>query len=76
MSPPRYENPLRRGIKRNQLKSPHGASSKRRTFSSAISLGISRRMFSVYRTVEPEPVDDPEDSLTGRLRKTLNRKIF
>jgi len=30
----------------------------------------------VKETAELEPVDDQDDSLAGRLKKTLNRKIF
>ena len=33
-------------------------------------------MKDIKEVAEVEPVDDPEDSLAGRLKKTLNRKIF
>ena len=33
-------------------------------------------MKDVKETAELEPVDDQDDSLAGRLKKTLNRKIF
>ena len=33
-------------------------------------------MKDIKEVPEVEQVDEPEDSLAGRLKKTLNRKIF